>query len=668
VSSYEMLRREILARFEQVVPLAEQRKAEVTVDRLIGARERLLAGRLTVVVCGEFNRGKSSLLNALLNAPNLLPVNAFFATRLVCTIGRGEREEVWVTLRAAPGGQDERRRIRRDQIGEYAEQGTISSDADRATLLEISVPDERLAPGLLLVDTPGVGGIYYEHTQATKDFLPSADAVLFVASAQEPLSRYEVDFLTEAAHAVRGADNPDAMLFVLTKIDVVDDPDEFVDGMRARIAQVTGRDPAEVRILPVSSKAKVSGLALEDQRLIENSGFPELERALWTQLSRHRAKVLLGGALAEIDATVRVLLQPLDSEEIALRETSRKRIAELEERSEREADRLAELAAGAAPWRDGLRRDLAGLKTRLNERAEREFERIWQRAEDEYLDQREYQTGPERLAERLNGDLAMAVASVGEWGAKQAARLQRDAAARIGLELGAGVLGRLPPPGLVDLGGFGRLRRPVRTVTRREEAQFQTVRKEVVQERAAPSRAVRRVLGFLSGSRGAARYDAWLPPRIEIVEQVIEVRPERSWTEQVEGEIPERMFAERREALRERIRDGRRDQQRHIDAALRDVVSDFAADITAELDSRIQRELERIGDTLPRLRAASRSTAEQTAARLAELVADQRALRELRDGCAELVQQVLRLAGPDAPPGRLRDQPDPDGRPDGGAP
>lgn len=649
MSSYEILRREILQRFDLVVALAEQREAEVTVDRLVGARERLLAGRLTVVVCGEFNRGKSSLLNALLNAPNLLPVDAFFATRLVCTIGRAEREETWVTLHGAPGQPDERRRIRRDQIGEYADQSTVNPDAGRATLLEIGLPDERLAPGLLLVDTPGVGGVYFEHTLATKDFLPSADAVLFVASAQEPLSRHEVDFLDEAAHAVRGADNPDAMLFVLTKIDLVDDPEEFMEGMRARIGQVTGRAPAEVRILPVSSKAKISGLAREDRRLIESSGFPELEQALWTQLSRHRAKVLLGGALTEIDAAGRVLLQPLDSEETALRETSRKRIADLEQRSEQEADRLAELAAGAAPWRDGLRRDLEVLKSRLVERAEREFERIWTRAEDEYIDQREYQVKPERLAERLNGDLAMAVASVGEWGAKQAAQLQRDAAERIGLELGAGMLGQLPPPGLIDLGGFGQLQRPVRSVARREEAQYRTVRKEVVQERAAPSGAIRRIFGFFSGSRGEARYDAWLPPRIQIVEQVVEVRPERTWTEQVEEEIPARVLAERREALRDAIRDGRRDQRRHIDAALRDVVTDFGADITAELDSRIQRELERIGDTLPRLRAASRSTAEQTAARLAELAVDQQALRELRDGCADLVRQVLRPAGAGGP-------------------
>ncbi|WP_433222983.1 dynamin family protein [Dactylosporangium sp. CS-047395] len=644
MAEYDVLRQEILAQFERVTPLAHGRGAEVTVDRLFGAQERLHGGRLTVVVCGEFNRGKSSLLNALLNQPNLLATDAFFATRLVTTIGRGDREEVWVSLDEDAPRPAERRRIRRDQIGEFTAQGTTNPDAERARLVEITLPDERIAAGMLLVDTPGVGGVFYEHTRVTKHYLPAADAIVFVASAEEPLSKYEVDFLTEAAHAVRGSDNPDALLVALTKADLVTDIDVWIEGVRRRVADATGRDGAAVRVFPVSSLAKQEGLAIDDAELIEQSGFPRLEAALWAQLARHRAKVILGGALAEIDAALRVLLQPLQSEAAALQDSSRDRLAELERETERESARLAELAAGAAPWRLRLDKSVEALRRTLAERAAGEFDRVWTRAEQEYVNEREYQEQPDRLGARLNGDLDMAMTAVGEWGGKQAAQLQRDLAAEIGLELGNSALGALPPPGLVDLGGLGRLQRPTRTEERYEPAEYRTVRETVTLERNAVSRGLRSVTGFLFGKKGQERYDAFIPPKVKVVEREELVRAERRWTVEVTEEIPAHVLAERREQLRAAVADGRRNQTRTIEAAVERVVGDYTKDIAAELDSRINREQERITDTLPRLKAAAAATAEQARARLAELAVEQAPLLELRDGSAALIERVTHLS------------------------
>ncbi|NER05229.1 MAG: hypothetical protein F6K17_22860 [Okeania sp. SIO3C4] len=51
-----------------------------------------------IVICGEYKQGKSSLTNALLNEPELFPVDVDVTTSLVSTITYGEREKIMVVL------------------------------------------------------------------------------------------------------------------------------------------------------------------------------------------------------------------------------------------------------------------------------------------------------------------------------------------------------------------------------------------------------------------------------------------------------------------------------------------------------------------------------------------------------------------------------------------
>ncbi len=50
---------------------------------------------------------------------------------------------------------------------------------------EIGLPRKILEGGLVLVDTPGVGGLGSAHGAATMSALPSADAVLLVSDAAQ---------------------------------------------------------------------------------------------------------------------------------------------------------------------------------------------------------------------------------------------------------------------------------------------------------------------------------------------------------------------------------------------------------------------------------------------------------------------------------------------------
>ncbi|MFD0531772.1 dynamin family protein [Kitasatospora arboriphila] len=199
---FDALRADTLALFAALGPVAVAARNAAAAERLAAAEGRLRDGTLTVVVCGEFKRGKSTLLNALLEEPDLFPRDTYFATSLVTTAAYGPQERVVVTLDPPDGqgdGGPQQLEITRDRIAEYATESGNPGNLKRVRLISVHLPNPRLATGLVLVDTPGVGAVHREHTAVTTGFLPQADALVFVADATQPLTESELRFLTRAA-------------------------------------------------------------------------------------------------------------------------------------------------------------------------------------------------------------------------------------------------------------------------------------------------------------------------------------------------------------------------------------------------------------------------------------------------------------------------------------
>jgi small GTP-binding protein len=113
-----------------------------------------------IVVVGEFNAGKSAVVNALL----------------------GQRVfDEGVTPTTA-----------RIQLIRYG--ATAGSGDDGSGTLVVAAPVELLRD-LQIVDTPGTNAIHREHERLTREFVPRADLVLFVTSADRPFTESERTFL-----------------------------------------------------------------------------------------------------------------------------------------------------------------------------------------------------------------------------------------------------------------------------------------------------------------------------------------------------------------------------------------------------------------------------------------------------------------------------------------
>src|SRR5687767_1187287 len=191
----------------------EQVEERRRVDELLAGLDELF----TIVIVGEFNAGKSSLINALF----------------------GDRLRV-----EGPVPVDDRISILRFSDSAAGTSATPRQLSDFVTEHHYSVEFLR---NITLVDTPGTNSIIQRHQEITQDYIPRADLVLFVTSIDRPLSESERQFLQFIREWGK------KVVFVLNKIDTKSEGEvqEVLEYLRTNIRSIFGFDPV---IFPVASK------------------------------------------------------------------------------------------------------------------------------------------------------------------------------------------------------------------------------------------------------------------------------------------------------------------------------------------------------------------------------------------------------------------------------
>ena len=254
-------------------------------EQLTAFRQR----ELTVVVAGEARRGKSSLLNALLNQQNpLFPVDINVCTNVVTVVRYGKTEQIQAFIEDASAPQGFRiEELPRERIPEYVSEAGNPKNYKRVKKLEARIPCDLLKGGVVFVDTPGVGSLNVEHAETTFSYLPYADILLYVATANAPMTDSELKFLK------RGYGYCDCVLYPLTMMDLNPEYDVILRDNQKKIAKVLSIPQEEVSLVPVSSAAKLRFLKTGRQMLLRNSNFPALENAIWTTVARRRGQIML---------------------------------------------------------------------------------------------------------------------------------------------------------------------------------------------------------------------------------------------------------------------------------------------------------------------------------------------------------------------------------------
>jgi GTPase SAR1 family protein len=242
--------------------------------------EKLACNAFNLVAVGQFKRGKTSVINALIGE-ELLPTGVVPLTSIVTLLSYGER--LAVTVHYEDGRKED---IARERLREFVTETGNPGNEKRVGEVTIAYPSVWLKAGVKLVDTPGIGSVYEHNTDVAQRFLPKADAVLFLLSVEQPASQAERDYLKEVAHLA-------GRVFVLmNKADLVSEPElrESVEFTRRTLAEALGPG---VRLFPVSARLALDAHRQRAEKLLQRSGFPAFSGALRTFLSSEREEVFL---------------------------------------------------------------------------------------------------------------------------------------------------------------------------------------------------------------------------------------------------------------------------------------------------------------------------------------------------------------------------------------
>ncbi|HUB59666.1 MAG TPA: DUF6062 family protein [Puia sp.] len=243
---------------------------------------KLAEDRFTLAVLGQFNRGKSSLMNAIIGQ-ELLPTGVLPLTSAITVLRYGPSPQLVVTRSGM--SFPEMRPL--EELAEFVTENGNPGNRRKVQTVRVELPVPFLRYGIEFVDTPGIGSAVAANTTTTYDFLPACDAVLFVTAADSPLSEAELAFLADIRPHVG------KIFFVVNKIDLLASSERAEVGayVQKTLQGVTG--DGDLRVYPVSSREGLRSRLTGDEGLYTSSGLLSLEEDLGAFLSKEKSAAFL---------------------------------------------------------------------------------------------------------------------------------------------------------------------------------------------------------------------------------------------------------------------------------------------------------------------------------------------------------------------------------------
>ena len=339
--------------------LAEQHQRPDLERHLAHARERLAGQMLGVAVVGEFKRGKSTLINALLQT-DICPVDADIVTAVPTLLRFGEPPAAVAHFAPAEDAPDVPvdENVDVDRLFDLVSEAGDPAHRQRLQSVEVWLPHRLLRTGVCLVDTPGVGGLDSAHGLATLSALSNACGMIFVTDASQEFTEPELGFLRQALQRAPAA------VCVVTKTDLYPEWRRIVELNRKHLS-TAGID---IPVLAVSSFLRLR--AWRSPELNAESGFAEVFDWLRTDVIEASATEAATAAARDLDFAQEQLRLEVTAEQqvLAAPEASTEMVQQLRRQSER-TRRLMDSDAG---WQqflvDGVEDLVADVKHDLQER------------------------------------------------------------------------------------------------------------------------------------------------------------------------------------------------------------------------------------------------------------------------------------------------------------
>lgn len=298
-------------------------------------------GMFRIVVMGEIKKGKSSFVNALLGVDNLVPVCDDVATSTIYKICYGPKQEYRVFFTKESGRP--MLTIDADEVVLYGTEAGNPDNEKSVDFIQVRCPSPMLKDGLVIIDTPGLGGIIKSHKRITYNYVPKADAVFLVTeSGNSPLGALEMSLIADLKKVTKH------IYFVQTKSGTVSE--EESRKRRERNIQIlmvsAGFRQDEVKYFVVDSVLKRFADEDKDRGILVESGFDKVATFVNQFIRSNVHRLILERAVTMVKPRIEFLGQILSDREKVFAVTT-----------EEERNRLKEEIAAAQEQIEAWERD-----------------------------------------------------------------------------------------------------------------------------------------------------------------------------------------------------------------------------------------------------------------------------------------------------------------------
>ncbi len=287
--------------------LADHPATQPLVGRVETLHGRLHSGRFHLAVLGQFKRGKSTLLNALLGEP-FLPTGVVPVTAIPTLVAYGPARQARIVFYDGAT-----RTVSLDELAAYVTEAANPHNEQGVARVEVEHPAPLLARGVVLIDTPGIGSTLAHNTETALDFLAEVDAALFLVSADPPITAVELEFLQTVQQRVK------RLFFLLNKVDYLT-PDEQQEALR--FLETTLHQQANLNgdlyLFPISARRALAAQTRQDAAGWAASGMAAVEERLNQFLQVEKQAALQAAIATKTADVIAEALQLLQTEQRAL--------------------------------------------------------------------------------------------------------------------------------------------------------------------------------------------------------------------------------------------------------------------------------------------------------------------------------------------------------------
>lgn len=314
INNYKEVFQKILREIEF---LSNELHLPIVTKRAKTVTERVKDDKFRIVVLGEFNRGKSTLLNAMLGA-EILPTGEQETTAAIHLIKYSEKPQIIIYK---SNGEKEEKAFSKDVLKEY----TALKDYNPLNIkyIQIGYPADFLKNQVEIVDTPGVNDPDEHRSEITFGYIPNSNAVIFVLDAKQAFTQSEKAFIDE--HLLKRSIS--SIFYILNRTDEVGESGlaKILENTKAKIKDCIGGE-SEPIVLPVSALEALECKLENNEYLIESTGLPQLTEKLIKFLnSDERLKAKMSVLKTQISA----LIKMIDDSLLVTISTTQKSIDEL---------------------------------------------------------------------------------------------------------------------------------------------------------------------------------------------------------------------------------------------------------------------------------------------------------------------------------------------------